>query len=123
MIEINATYFVQIIHFLFMWWLLDRFFFPVVVGHVHKEEATLQSIKQSILNEQDKLLFEQNKQRVEWQQFRDHFKKHAPQIDVTPPFAYSTVLCSVIEPFSKEAQEKIIKDMKAVIIKKAVKHV
>lgn len=122
MVELNVTCIIQGVHFLLVWWLLDRFFFPVVVKHIQKEEAILDAAKAFIVREQHKITQEQEKQKTEWDIYRKRFKKLAPLVNTVPAFSYSAVLCGLSEPFNKEEKEALVSDMKTIIFKKVLEH-
>lgn len=122
MVELNVTCIIQGIHFLLVWWLLDRFFFPLVVNHIQKKQAVVDAVKASIVREQHNIAQEQEKQKTEWNTYRKRFKKLAPLVNTVPAFSYSSVLCDFSEPFGKEQKEALVSDMKTIIFKKVLEH-
>lgn len=80
MIDINATFFVQIIHFLFAWGVLRRFLFRPVVSVIQHEKASDTRLKNIIIAEQGLLEKAQKEQTRQWSWYQQQFKKRIPEV-------------------------------------------
>ncbi|MFT6765929.1 MAG: hypothetical protein ACJAZS_000825 [Alteromonas naphthalenivorans] len=78
MIYFNATFFIQIIHFLFAWWVLRRFLFRPVVSTIQHEKGAEKRLSNSIVAEQSLLKKAQIEQHRQWSWYQQQFKKRIP---------------------------------------------
>ncbi len=120
MVEINITLFVQMMHFLVMWKFLDRFFFQDVVKVIQREQAQLKRLDRAIETERTALHALQEAQQKAWQRFRKKFGKAAPQVEAVPDLSYSAVLCPVKTGIDKEHKQQLIKETKALVVKRVL---
>lgn len=79
MIYFNATFFVQIIHFLFAWWLLRKFLFRPFVSVIQHEKAVGTRLKNVVTAEQELLERAQKEQNRQWSWYQQQFKKRIPE--------------------------------------------
>ena len=122
MIEINATFLMQILHFLVMWWILDRFFFRHVVARIQQKESKIANLTKAIAQGQEALRTEQFRHVELWRRYRKKFAQQTPQIETTPALSYSTILCAIAVDLDKDAQKKLVKETKVIIVEKATYH-
>lgn len=79
MIYFNATFFVQIFHFLFAWWALRQFLFRPVVSSIQHEKAVNTRFKNVITVERELLEKAQKEQSRQWSWYQQQFKKRIPE--------------------------------------------
>lgn len=79
MIYFNATFFVQILHFLFAWWVLRQFLFRPVVSVIHHEKGLDARLNSKVVAEQAVLEKSQKEQSRQWSWYQQQFKKRIPE--------------------------------------------
>lgn len=79
MIYFNATFFVQIVHFLFAWWLLRRFLFRTVVNAIQNEKSISSRLNNTLASEKDLLAQSQKELERQWAWYQQQFKKRVPE--------------------------------------------
>ena len=79
MIYFNATFFVQILNFLFVWWLLRTFLFRQVVSAIQYEKATNTRLANTVASEKELLEKAQKEQSRQWSWYQQQFKKGIPE--------------------------------------------
>jgi len=121
-VELNITYIFQMLNFLAVWAILDRFFFRNVVVIIQNEQAIVQSVEQSIEKEQKVLIEVQQQQHAQWEKSKEKFKQQAPTIEAAVDFSYSEVLSPRIKEINKSSKQQLIQETKEVLIKRILEN-
>jgi hypothetical protein len=121
MIEVNATIFIQMAHFLIFWFFFDRYLLRPFLVCIDQEKSVIED-HQKTLN-QEALLIEQEKksQKIFWNNQHLQLQKESPIYSFHSILSYSAIVCPVIPEMNKADKELLIKNTKKAIIKQ-VKH-
>ena len=122
MVDINATFVLQVVHFLIAWWLLERFFFRVVVAVIHTETEEVQGLVDLVERERTDLHRAYDLKVERWQQYRQRYKSKTPAVEMHPALSYSAVLCPVTFEIDAKQKQKMVKEATDFFVKKALNH-
>lgn len=108
MIELNITLFVQMIHFLFIWWFLDTFLCRYLVQVVQQEQQEQDVLVEQVDAEKVKLEELQLDQAARWAQWCSRFRSSVPALDTQIKESEFLVKKEPVqEPSKKDAQEAV----------------
>ncbi len=122
--NINATILVQAINFFIVYWMLRLFLFKPVVTIIEQENAEKSSLL-SIINQQQKSLEIQEKERLRhWHVCQEYFIIHQPHMFKDFSFFGRATLTNdePVAPLSEDTIAEIITDVEKTIVEK-IKHV
>lgn len=122
MVEINITYFIQMLNFLLAWAILDRFFFRYVVKIVQKEEKTLKGVRRSIVKERELLTQEQASEAKQWKASRASFKKSAPNVEAISDFSYLKISYPPLDELTPARKQELIQDTQQAVIEEVLEN-
>jgi hypothetical protein len=117
--EINITCFLQILHFLIGWYILDRLYFRPALAWLSDQATDLRNLHKQIAQIDDRLAQLQQQEHASKQQFMEYCKEHmvAPQrtahIMLTPapitlaPSAASAQASAVEEQLVRRIYQKV----------------
>jgi hypothetical protein len=80
---INATLFIQLIHFFVAWKLIDRVLLHNAVNAVQSERRKEEELFEAIDKEKSMLLVTIKEKNDEWASFRHIFQRHTPIITIS----------------------------------------
>ncbi len=101
MFSFDATLIIQIIHFFFAWWFLDRFLFKYLISHIHQEQTYLAGLQNKLEEEVHTLTVMTHQKDGEWARFKDLYKEKIP----SSRHSYTQVKDIALKP-PKELSEK-----------------
>ena len=121
MIELNATFFVQALHFLAVWWVVDRFFFQEVVAIIQQEQREIELFNQEIEKERELLAKEQDRRAALWIAYQQKFKSTVPRLSssLIAPSA-QLLMCPVCFDLNPEQKEKYIQQTVLLITQRVI---
>lgn len=79
--ELNGTFFVQIIHFAIVYYVLRKFLFRPIVDIIMQERAYAQSLHASIEQQNQIIEHMQSDKHEQWQEYTKVFAEQAPSLD------------------------------------------
>ena len=118
MVDFNATLFIQTLHFLLVWWLLDTFLFRQAVRMIQKERAARSKVASAIDKNKEALAAEQRKQDLLWIQYRKKYGKYAPEVEMSPLLSFSSILCPVAMKLREKEKETLLHETKSFLRKR-----
>ena len=118
MIELNATFFVQMVHFFIAWGLLDRFFFRPVVALIQKKRRDQKKAEQAIDQVKDSIEAVHHKQELLIKRYKKQFKEESPVVQVEPALSYTAVLCPHSEKITPKNHEKLLEETEHLLLEK-----
>jgi len=81
MINVNATIFVQIIHFLFVYFVLRCFLLRSVTTMIFSERAYNKKLENIIMSEKRMYIHKQEQQKKQWSMFQEKWEKQIPYLE------------------------------------------
>ena len=83
---INATIFIQAIHFFIAFFLIKYFFFKPIVAQINAEDALQESLISTVQEHQIAVAQKERELLEHWQAMRAYFAKHVPVLKYEPFF-------------------------------------
>ncbi|MFS8506884.1 MAG: hypothetical protein LVQ75_02000 [Candidatus Babeliales bacterium] len=121
MVEVNATIFIQMAHFLIAWFFLDNYLLRPFVKFIEQEKAVIDDYQKTLKQEALTIEQEESSQKNFWKNQHVQLKKEAPAYDPHAILSYSAIVCPMIPEMNKTDKELLIKNTKKAILKQ-VKH-
>jgi non-ribosomal peptide synthetase component E (peptide arylation enzyme) len=121
MVEVNATIFIQMAHFLIAWFFLNKYLLRPIVAFINKEKAAIEGYEQTL--EKESLIIEQeiSAQKKFWKNQHTQLQKESPACNAHTVLSYSAIVCPIIPEMNKSDKELLIERTKKAIVKQ-VKH-
>lgn len=120
MVSINATLVVQVVHFLFAWWFLERFFFRPFVRDVQKQYAQVSHLGSEIALNRAKVLQELTLKENAWKHLFTLFKEKSPSVRTVQHLSFSGILCPVSLSLEEKQRKVFLEQAKKAIVKKVL---
>ena len=108
MIEINITLFVQMAHFLFAWWFLNKYLYKYLVEAVQEEQLAQDNLTLRIAAESNHLEELKVDQKKKWLQWCSQFRSSVPFLDTRVHISESFIRRGPFEAPSKEEAQKTV---------------
>lgn len=117
MITVNATLVVQVVHFLFVWWLLHRFLLKDFVCAIAEQDLEIKNLALSVEHERALLQESYGRKSAQWEYYRLLFVQHSPVIIQSFAFSLSAVLCPLFFDVTPEQKNRLVNEATKDLIK------
>jgi len=121
MVEVNATIFIQMAHFLIAWFFLDRYLLRPMVKFIDQEETVINDYQKALQKEALAIEQEVSAQKKFWKNQHIQLQKESPAYNINTVLSYSAIVCPMIPEMNKADKELLIERTKKAIVKQ-VKH-
>lgn len=121
MIELNATFFIQMVHFFIAWWVLDRFFFRSIVALIHKKQREQKKAQQALKQIENAIQETHHKRDLLIKRYKKQFKEEAPVVQAEPALSYTAVLCPHSQKITPKNHEKLLEETEQLLLEKVSK--
>lgn len=113
--NINATLFVQMVHFLIAYVLLRRFLFKPVASVIFAQRAYYTKLKDVIEHEEHAIIRKQEQQKEQWNIFQQEWQEAVPSLERRDTKKFPELIIQKVplskDVLSKEVQ-KVVQDIK-----------
>jgi hypothetical protein len=123
MVTLNATFIIQILHFLFVWWFLDKFVFKLFIRDIQTEQAKVSKLSGQVMHERSLVQEEYGRKAHQWEKFRKGFAQNIPIVEPPVHTSFTAILCPVDLKIEDDRKNKIIEDTKNILLKEVLKNV
>lgn len=119
MMEIDATVFIQMGHFVIVWMLLDRLLLRKLVTLIQQEEATYDYLVQEVTTSKKAIIAEQERQKEQWHMYKVLISTKVPAANKSfSSSPFDMHMCPVSLGVDETTRQELVKEVNDHMVRK-----
>ncbi len=120
MMALSIAFFVQMVHFMIGWYIIDQFLFKPLVKIALKEEAEENVLIHAITEQRTLYSAQQSNQTLQLHKRKDLFKHNIPHLKQMTTHSFESLMCPIINSLPKGEESAAIAEISEHIVKKVL---